>query len=418
VTPAARPGMLAALRIRDFALLWSGQAVSALGDGVFTVALVIEVLRVDDRPIALAYVIAARAIPSILLALVGGVVSDRLPRRLVMLTSDTIRGLAVGTIALLVATHHVGLLSLVAMSAIFGAADAFFGPASMSMVPELLPSELLVQGNGLSSTTSSLASSLIGPATGGAIVGLIGTAGSFTADAVSYGVSAACLAVMNARPRPKPPGGSVLADAREGLAFLRSKRWLVITLIAASIANLFGIAPFAVLLPLLVRHVLHASPLALGLVFAVGGGAGAVASLVVARLGSPPHRIVVMWTAYGLAGVAIAAMAAAANVYVVAALSAAEIGLIVYGDVLYVAMMQQLIPNELRGRVFSVSYLLAFVLTPLGTIAGGLAASGLGTRTAILLSGCLSGACAFVIFIPGVRAPEAELQEAASEPDT
>jgi hypothetical protein len=81
-------------------------------------------------------------------------------------------------------------------------------------------------------------------------------------------------------------------------------------------------------------------------------------------------------------------------------------------------MMQQLIPNELRGRVFSVSYLLAFVLTPLGTIAGGLAASGLGTRTAILLSGCLSGACAFVIFIPGVRAPEAELQEAASEPDT
>jgi hypothetical protein len=80
-------------------------------------------------------------------------------------------------------------------------------------------------------------------------------------------------------------------------------------------------------------------------------------------------------------------------------------------------MMQQLIPNALRGRVFSVSYLLAFILTPLGTIASGLAASGVGTRTAILLSGCPAGACAFVIFIPGVRAPEAELDPAISEPE-
>jgi MFS family permease len=236
-------------------------------------------------------------------------------------------------------------------------------------------------------------------------VGLIGTAGSFTADALSYAVSAICLTAMSARPRPKPKGGSVLAEAREGFSYIRSRRWLLVTLVAAGFANFFGIAPFAVLLPLLVRHVLHASPLALGLVFAVGGAAGALASLAVARLGSPRHRIVVMWTAYGLAGGAIAAMAAAPNVFVVGALSATEIGLIVYGDVLYVTMMQELVPNALRGRVFSVAYLVAFVLTPIGTLVGGLAAAGLGTRLAILLSGCLSGACALVLFIPGTREP-------------
>jgi hypothetical protein len=82
------------------------------------------------------------------------------------------------------------------------------------------------------------------------------------------------------------------------------------------------------------------------------------------------------------------------------------VGLIVYGDVLYIAMMQELIPAELRGRVFSAAYLIAFVLTPFGTAVGGFAAAGLGTRTAILLSGCLSGACALVIFIPGMREPE------------
>jgi MFS family permease len=398
--------MLTALRHRDFALLWSGQAVSAFGDGIFTVALVIEVLRVDPHPTGLAYVLVARAVPSVVLSLVGGVVVDRVPKRLAMLVSDVIRGIAVGVIAVLVARHSANLAELIVMSVVFGSADAFFGPASTSMVPELLPTELLVQANALSSTSSNVASSLLGPATGGAIVGFIGVAGSFTADAVSFAVSASCLALMAAHPRPERKGTSMLAEAREGLRFIRSRRWLVINLVAGGLANFFGIAPLAVLLSLLVRHVLHASPLALGLVFAAGGAAGVVASLVVARLGSPRHRVTVMWIAYGLAGAAIAVMAAAPDAVVVGVLSAVEVGLIVYGDVLYIAMMQELIPAELRGRVFSAAYLIAFVLTPFGTAVGGFAAAGLGTRTAILLSGCLSGACALVIFIPGMREPE------------
>lgn len=415
MSDAGRRGMFAALRHRDFALLWSGQAVSAFGDGIFSVALVIETLRVDHHPIGLAYVVVGRAVPSVVLSIVGGVVVDRVPKRLAMLVSDVARGAAVGAFAVLVARHSADLAELVVMSIVFGTADAFFGPASTSMVPELMPAELLVQANALSSTSSNLASSLIGPATGGAIVGFIGVAGSFTADAVSFGVSAACLVLMTARPRPAPTGKSMIAEAREGLRYVRSQRWLVITLVAAGFANFFGIAPLAVLLSLLVRSVLHASPLALGLVFAAGGAAGVVASLVVARLGAPRHRIVVMWIAYGLAGVAIAVMAVAPDALVVGALSAVEVGLIVYGDVLYIAMMQALIPAELRGRVFSVAFFIAFVLTPLGTLAGGIAATALGVRTAVLLSGCLSAACALVIFIPGTRQPENVLAGAEEE---
>jgi MFS family permease len=412
VSTSRRAGIFHALRVRDFALLWSGQSVSAIGDGIFTVALVLETLRVDHSPTGLAFVITARAIPSVVFSLVGGVIVDRVPKRLAMLAADAVRGMAVAVIALLVAKNEDTLAALIAMSAIFGTADAFFGPASMSMVPELLPDDLLVQGNALSSTTSNLASSLLGPATGGAIVGFIGLAGSFFADAVSFTVSATCLIVMAGRSRPAPSGKTKLAEAREGFAYLRSQRWLVITLVAASFANFFGIAPFAVLLPLLVRHVLHASPLTLGLVFAAGGAAGVVASLVVAHLGAPKQRVVVMWIAYGLSGVAIALMAAAPDAIVVGVLSAAEIGLIVYGDVLYVAMMQAMVPQELRGRVFSVAYLIAFVLTPIGTVIGGVAAAAFGTRTAVLLSGCLSGACALVLLIPGAREPEMVLAPA------
>ena len=93
-------GTFQALRERDFALLWSGQTVSSLGDGIFTIALAIVTLEVDHSPSGIALVFAARAIPSVLLALVGGVVVDRVSRRLVLLTSDAIRGVAVGVTGL------------------------------------------------------------------------------------------------------------------------------------------------------------------------------------------------------------------------------------------------------------------------------------------------------------------------------
>ncbi|HEV8064711.1 MAG TPA: MFS transporter, partial [Acidimicrobiales bacterium] len=109
-----RTKMFDALRVRDFALLWTGQGVSAVGDGIFSVALVIETLHVDRSPTGLAYVIAARAVPSVGFSLLGGVMVDRLPRRFTMLCADVTRGAAVGVIALLVALGHINLPYLVA----------------------------------------------------------------------------------------------------------------------------------------------------------------------------------------------------------------------------------------------------------------------------------------------------------------
>ena len=136
--------MSAALRHRDFALLWSGQSVSLVGDGMFIVALAIETLHIDNHPTALSFVLAARLLPMVLLLLIGGAVVDRVPRGRTMLVSDATRGLAVGAIAVLVATGAIQLWELVVMCAVFGTADAFFYPASTAVVPEILPVELLM----------------------------------------------------------------------------------------------------------------------------------------------------------------------------------------------------------------------------------------------------------------------------------
>jgi hypothetical protein len=100
-------------------------------------------------------------------------------------------------------------------------------------------------------------------------------------------------------------------------------------------------------------------------------------------------------------------MAFAPDPWVVGALSAVEVGLILYGDVLWVAMMQSLVPKEMLGRVSSLVYLFAFALGPLGILAGGAGAAAIGTRPALFVSGTVSSAiCVIVVFIPGVRDPD------------
>ncbi|MHB2028782.1 MAG: MFS transporter [Acidimicrobiales bacterium] len=169
-------GAFQTLRVRDFRLLWSGQTISSLDDGIFTVALALVTLDVDHHPTGIALVFTARAVPSVLFSLVGGVVVDRMPRRVVMLCSDAVRGVAVGVTAVLIGSGHLRLWELVVMAAIFGLADSFFSPASMTIIPELVAPELLLPANSLTQMSGQLTQGLLGPAVGGLVVATIGTA--------------------------------------------------------------------------------------------------------------------------------------------------------------------------------------------------------------------------------------------------
>lgn len=404
-----------ALRVRDFALLWTGQSVSSFGDGVFTIALALVALHIGHRPIDLAYVLTARAVPSVVFALIGGVVVDRVPRRFAMLTSDLVRGLAVAVVALLLARHDLRMWELIVMSIIFGTADAFFFPAASAIVPELLDESLLAQGNALGQMSGQLTQGLIGPAAGGVIVSAIGFAWSFAVDAISFAVSATCLVFMRNRTPRRDSHATALAEALQGIAYVRSQRWLFASLLGAALANFVGMSPLTVLLPLLVRNTLQASSLSLGLVFASGGAAGVIASLVVARVGSPRLFVTVLWVAYAAGGAAMAAMAFAPNAWVAAVLNAVEVGLLVYGDVLWFSMVQKLVPRDFLGRVSSLIFLLAFSLGPLGILFGGVVATALGVRETLLIGGVVSGLlCVMVLVTPGVRDPERGLAESPS----
>src|SRR5690242_5049126 len=144
---AARMRWPEALRERNFRLLYIGQAVSLLGDGMVGVALAFGVLEVSGSPSALGIVLAARSIPTIALLLAGGVIADRLPRRTVMVAADVVRMAGHGLMAALLISGSAEVWSLAVLAAVNGAGTAFFAPASTALLPMLVRPEQLVQAN-------------------------------------------------------------------------------------------------------------------------------------------------------------------------------------------------------------------------------------------------------------------------------
>jgi hypothetical protein len=260
----------------------------------------------------------------------------------------------------------------------------------------------------MSSISQVFTQQLIGPALGGVIVAAAGIAWSFALDGASFAVSGACLLAMTSRPRPEPSGRSMLADVREGLAYCRSQPWLWASIAGAGVANFAIFSPLGVLVPLLVRHVLHGGPTALGLTLAAGGLGALLAVLVAGRTGLPRRPIAAIWTGWGAAGATAACVGFAPSLWSAALLYAAGFGSMMYGNALWFPLVQRLVPGRLLGRASSVDWLVSLALSPLGIIASGAVSAAIGVRTTIVAGGALATASALVLLIPGVRDPDRE----------
>lgn len=399
-----------ALHYRGFALLWAGQSVSMAGNGIFIVALALEALRLGHSATALSLVLVARIGPAVCLLLLGGVVVDRVPRRLAMLAGDISRGIAVGLVAVAIATNTVRLWQLLVMAVIFGIADAFFSPASTAIVPELLPTDLLLQGSSLTTSSKQAAQGLIGPAVGGLVVVTAGTGAAFAADAASFAVGAACLLAMPGRadragtsPARRP---ALLAGAREGLRYCAARRWLWMAITSHGLINLAAAAPLTVLVPLLIKQTMRQNGAVLGVVLAAGGLGGLAGAALAGRIRFPRRRVTAMWLALGAAGAAQAGLAAASSAWYAGLFFALLWAFAMYGNVLWSPILQEQVPRDMLGRASSIEWMVSFAGTPVGILGAGLLAASAGVRPTILAGGILAALVPLGLIVPGVRDPE------------
>jgi hypothetical protein len=267
-----------------------------------------------------------------------------------------------------------------------------------------------VPASSLSSLSKSLAQYLLGPLAGGVIVAATGAAWAFGLDAISFAVSAGCLAAMHPTRRPDGPAAPVLAGIAEGLRYCRSQPWLWWSMIAVGIANLSCYAPLVILQPLLVKHVFGAGPAAVGVMYAASGAGGVAASLYAARRPAPRRRVGAIWAAWAGAGLAAVGLGLAPWLWLAVLFAGLTWCGVTYGNILWFPLMQAEVPPGLLGRASSVDWMLSLALAPAGTITGGVLAALAGARFALVLGGSMAAATGAVLLVPGVTDPDRQHQ--------
>jgi hypothetical protein len=405
-----RLGILRPLRIRDFALMWTGLTVSMVGDGIYTVAVAWQAYQLSRSPTLLAMVGLAWSAPQVLLLLGSGVLADRMDRRHLMIAGDVIRGAAIGAIGILALTDALTPARLVAIAVVYGAGQAIFGPAFSSIVPTIVPDDLLVEANSLAQFVRPVSYTLIGPVVGGVVVAAIGAGWAFIVDAGTFAVSAVTIASMRIR-RARPADeerGSVWADLRIGFRYVRQRTWLWAAMVAATLSLLVTWGPWEVLVPFVVKNELHGSAAALGLVFGAGGVGSVGAALAMGQLGSLPRRpISVLYVAWAVGMLMTAGFGIVTRLWqamLVALIAEASITLLI---VIWITMVQRLVPSRLLGRVTSLDWLISIAGVPLSFAIVGPAAAAFGVDVTLIVAG-VAGAAVTIgfMFIPGARDPE------------
>jgi MFS family permease len=393
------PGRLGPLAERDFRLLFTATTITSVGDRLGSIALVFAVLDFGSAT-SLGIVLAGRQIVEALVLLAGGVLSDRLPRNLVLVGASTVQAGAQALTAGLVLTGSASVASLFLLQALSGVGGGLVVPAEVGLVPQTVSPERLQEANALQGLSRNVVR-ILGPALGGAIV-VAGSPGSALAlDAVSFLVCALLLARIRVpRREPGEHAPSFVRELREGWTEFTARTWLWSTVVVFGIGNLFFMF-WNVLGPVVAEDRLGGAGAWATIVSA--GGVGALLGGVLAFRYRPARPLVACILAPLPFALQFAALALDAPVAVLAAASfLANIGLAIHLT-LWFTVFQREVPERAQSRVSSYDALGSFVLTPVGMVIAGPVAAALGLHEALWLAGGALVACNLsMLLIPAV----------------
>ncbi|MFI8933814.1 MFS transporter [Streptomyces sp. NPDC053474] len=407
----------AVFRDRDFTVFFVGYVTSNLGTSMASVALAFAVLHNDGSPTDLSLVLAARIVPMVLLLLGGGVLGDRLPRRLVMLVADSVRALSQGALAVLLLIGPVPLWVVLTLAACGGVGEALFRPSFDGLVPQLAPKDRLPEANSLLGMAQS-AASVGGPALAGVLVAVTSAATVLLVDALSYVVSVGALLMLRVgNQAPDSGGSSMVAELRAGWRAFSAHTWLWTVTLQFTLFNLLVWAPYLVLGPVSAARS-YGGAEAWGLIVGTFGGGSLLGGLLL--LGRRPSRPLVVTTLITFLWAApSAALAVRAPLWTVcAAALAAGVSSAVFNS-LWMTTIQQHVPADSLSRVMSYVAFGAYSVGPVGlALAGPLAEQ---TSSGLILAigvGWQVLANSVVLMLPAVRnlrAPNADQNESAAE---
>jgi MFS family permease len=347
--------------------LWWASAVSTTGDGVLVAALPLLAVTITRNPLMISIVTAAEFLPWLLLSLPVGVLVDRHDRATLMWRAQVFQGSVIAILAVLV----------------------LFGNASQSVLPQLVRAQQLPQANGNLYAVQTIGQEFAGPPLGSLLFAAAAVV-PFGLSAASFAGSAVLLTRLPKQPPDGVSGGNVRSRITEGLRWLfghRLLRVVVVILGVSSFCNTMGLAT----LVLLVTETLKVSSRFYGVLLAAAAAGSVLGGLLNPRLTSRLGRVPSLLTSMAALSAVYVGIGLAPNALVMAALEVCNGFVVTMWNIVTVTLRQQIVPNDMLGRVNSAYRMAGWGLMPVGAVAGGFVAHVAGLRAPYVVAGILCG---------------------------
>jgi MFS family permease len=362
-------------------MFWLGQVVSTIGTWMQRIGLAWYVLDKTDSAFALGLVTMFQTLPVLLLALVGGVIADRFPKRDLLLWTQGALMLQSAGLAVLTAVGTANLIPIYVLATIQGIAKAIDNPTRQAFVKELVGPDDVPNAVALNSIVFNSAR-LIGPAMGGGVIALVGVTGCFTIDAISFlGV---LIGLFLMKPEKfydiaSPQRGRMIGQISEGVRYAIRTPEIAVVLLLMLIVGTFGYN-FTVLLPLIAEYVLDTGPVGFGVLTSTMAVGSLTAAVGIAYSGRVSQKTLLV----GASGfTALLFCLSLTTTWATTILILAPLGLF---SIVFTATansrLQIITPPELRGRIMSLYTLMFLGSTPIGSLIIGLLAEHQGVRMA------------------------------------
>ena len=379
---------LRALRSRDFRLYFAGQLVSVAGTWMQQIAMSWLAYRLTHSALVLGLLGFASQIPVLLFGAWGGVWSDRMDRRRLMMATQTLAMLQALALALLTWEGWITPAWLLGLGFVMGCINALDMPVRQSLVVQLVEDRAhLANAIALNSTLMN-ATRFVGPALAGFIITLAGEAVCFLINAVTY--LAVLLALVAIRPSARGDNSKPALHAlREGLAYTFSHpdiRQFLLLVAAVS----FLIAPYVVLMPVYAKTIFQGDASTLGLLVSSAGAGSLTASLFLATrptIDGLARRVSLAAASAGAALVLFALNAWHGLAYPILMVLGFSVVLVAAGSN---TLLQSWVRDDMRGRVMAIFSMSFLGIAPLGSLAVGGLAQAVGIRPALLLCGSMT----------------------------
>ena len=348
------------LLTRDFGLVWSGQLISQIGDGISRLALLWFVYAVTGSPIKTSVIGLLQTIPPIVLGPIIGVYVDRLPKKVLLITSDVLRALLIGLIPCLIPVESFTVSVLYVLVLLHAIATAVFGPALTAAIPAFVPKTQFTAANALLQSTTSLGI-IFGPALSGLGIAAYGSQEVLCLNAATYMVSAACLTLVRfKKPALKIPSlaakPTMLQDLVEGFRYSVLTQPAILLLTGTAALYTFGTSALTALFPVFARKMLGLGPIEVGYLWSAVGIGLFVTSigLLWATDWTVKDRMRLIMGTSVLTGAALCALTRTLDPYMAGLI----MGLIGCGMGAFTpiawGIIQELVPRQMIGRVLGL----------------------------------------------------------------